>query len=134
MEQIALNNTQIMFNYSKSPAYLCELDQIELLNSLSKLPKMILYLGILMLLLYIVYFYWKPKSEIQIGILEAIPKMNFLITIAVVFLLIFTTLNITTEIYKTYIEPTLIGITIIGIIYIIWNERKNIKKALKQNE
>lgn len=131
MEQTILNNTQIIFNYSKNPAYLCELDQIELLNNLTKLPKATLYLGILMILLYIVYFYWKPKSEIQIGIIESIPKMNFLITIAQVLILIFTTLNITTNIYKTYIEPMLISTSLIGILYILYKEIKNKKKAIK---
>lgn len=120
--------------FERSPAYLCKLDQIELLNSLEKFPKLALWLSVLVIALYILYFYWKPKGEIGIGIVEAIPKLNFLIGIAITYILIYSTLNISSAIHKKYVEPIMMIIVILGVVYIIYNERHRLKEMMQKQE
>ena len=55
-----------------------------------------------------------------------------MILLTSIFFYTYTTFNISSEIQKRILEPILWIVTIIGIIYIIWKERKNIKEGINK--
>ena len=64
--------------------------------------------------------------------LDALLFPTLIILGTVLLIYSFTTFNITSEYFKSHIEPILLIISIIGVLYIIWKERNNIKKVWRK--
>ena len=118
--------------YERTPQYICNLNQIEIKNQLEKMPINLIYLGIFILILYTIYFFWNYKgSNIYIKeLLGIIPKITYILTIFLVGLLSFEIFILTDETIKTI--DTLGYIILLPIIMYIFI--KEVYKYHKKNK
>jgi glycerol-3-phosphate acyltransferase PlsY len=86
----------------------------------------ILLVAVIILLIYILI----PKVK-EYYSTDKILFPVFILSMTSLGLYSFTTFNITRTVWDSRINPILTTLFIIVIIYILWNERENIKKAIK---
>jgi len=109
--------------------YRCELDGLNMMAQLEKTPikaYYILLVAVIILLIYILI----PKVK-EYYSTDKILFPVFILSMTSLGLYSFTTFNITRTVWDSRINPILTTLFIIVIIYILWNERENIKKGIK---
>jgi putative effector of murein hydrolase len=125
-ETILLTNITNFSYQGNNLRYRCELNGIDIYNNLAKTSKeayFFLLFAFLILTIYMLSTYLQERIKTR-TIIYAVDM--FLIVALGIYSL--TTFNITSETWNKYIEPSLNIFAIIGVSYIIYNERHNIKK------
>lgn len=114
----------------KNLRYVCELDQISMMHQVAKTPIKAYYILLIAVIILLIYILIPKIKEYYSTDRMLFPV--FVLSFASLFLYTFTTFNITKQIWDKYINPILTILFIIGIIFIIWKERKNIKGIINK--
>lgn len=123
------NISELTLNQSHTPT-ICEINQFEMLNQVTKTP-IIAYWFLIAIFTILLLYIFIPKIKEYISA-EQIIYPIFMLNITAIFFYSLTTFNITQELYKKVLEPILYIICTIGIIYIIVRERKKIKEIINR--
>jgi hypothetical protein len=125
-----INNLSISTTQVRDPEYICKIDQMELLNQVSKTPTYAYYFLLVATAILLIYIL-VPKIQEYVTAKQILYPI-FMLLLTSLALYSFTTFNITRELYTNTIEPILYILTFFGVIYILWKEREHFKKMFKR--
>lgn len=128
--QTIIENLSYLSRDIKGIALKCEIDTMNVINQMDKLPKTSYYILLASLILITLYMFI-PKLAIYIEPRDFL-FINFLLILSSLFIYTFMTFNISSDTFRSKLEPLLYIIVGLGIIYILIKEKDNLRKIFNQ--